>query len=164
MPAKLSLYFCGDLDRPQLARLEFNSPMLDCPRVSVRGKTGLPGGADYSFPWTSAVQAICILTLKHAALAGPNSGSSAISSKSGSPAASLDNALFKHPNWLLDMFGTDSNGSCLLNRLITKINPGQKRPEPTVIAIRPEAIAPSNISIYLEAEQITKFHKEITLY
>jgi len=152
----VNFYFNGGVRNPQLVKSEFFHPLLDDGRIAVRGKS--PGGypTEYSFQWSPGVQALSILILKNAssAVLRTTNMTNALVGRTGSPAVALDNALYKQPAWLIDMFGSDSRGSPLISRILKRSNPGMKRPEPTIVAIRSEVLVPSGISIFMDDHRI----------
>lgn len=150
------LYFYGNT--PELSKTEFfhaayNDGIQEC----IRGKDagGLRGAG--SFQWSKGTQALCQLVLKHKL---SSEGVSYLSGVRGSFAAALDNALQKRSVWLMDMFGTDSNGNALAARFIHRSNPGLRRPGPVYLSLLASAIPPEVITVYSNDIKL-KTHAEI---
>ena len=72
----------------------------------------------------------------------------------GSLAASLDAALAKPPQWLLDMFGVDANGASLLRRIVQRTNAELKRPGPVSIYLQSAHFNRDNIRLSIEGRVI----------
>jgi hypothetical protein len=114
--------------------------LLRNPARAVRG-TSVEGLHVGSFGWSRGVKALCLLFLRSAAVAQlPDTverwAPFVFSGEAGSPAASLDDAIAKTPNWLLDIFGVTSKGEALIKRLVIRNNPQRKRPGPVRLALR----------------------------
>lgn len=135
--AELTLKFAGDRNGYSLVESCFKHDELAKPLCCVRG--GSLGAVDQrSFRWSQAVQALCLLMLKHASgclTKGPSLEPAAIEGAEGSLALSLDYALGKQPQWLLSMFGADKSGLCYLRRFVQRINPEHKRPGPVQVVL-----------------------------
>lgn len=147
---------------------------------SIRGNSTLPPALSNSahvgtFTWSAAVQALCILLLRHCAssvqASSPRPSSSPSASSNGgtldlqltgaggsisgaqnTAAASLDYALTKQPAWLLDMFGTTAGGISKARSLFKRLNPERKRAGPVVVAVNAQALLPEDISIFIGGE------------
>jgi hypothetical protein len=118
----------------QLVETYFSHPLLEKPKIAIRGKTnGVFAGAG-TFQWTNAVKAFAILCFK-TKVSTRTGDDFFISGHFGSYAASLDYAVSKEPNWLIDMLGCDSKGNSLAKRMINRTNPNMKRPGPIYISI-----------------------------
>jgi hypothetical protein len=103
---------------------------------SYRGKdTSLIGTG--SFTWTSAVQGLVALFMRHHIFGSTELGK--ISGGPGSLAASLDYAISKQPRWLSDMFGVRDRGTPNIRYILTRSNSGRKRPGPVEVAVRPSS-------------------------
>ena len=107
-----SKYFCSE-----------QSQIYRC----VRGKpNSIPGyGAFY---WSPAVQAVALFFLYQAST--ETKFDAFIEGEVGSLAASLDYAISKQPNWILDMFGVDQDGNANIRKIIKRANSERKRPGP----------------------------------
>ena len=64
-------------------------------------------------------------------------------------AASLDYALDKMPNWMLDMFGLTYCGNPIVRQLLGRTNASQKRPGPVIIGVRRKTLLADNIRLIL---------------
>lgn len=129
--------------------------------VCVRG-----GGAGHhgcgTFPWTKGVRALTLLLVKNAlsALKQRDSRSkkrfdmenSMLIGYADTPAASLDYALSKEPNWLCDMFGLTLSGEMVARRLLRRTNPERKLPGPVRISLNSRAGL--EILVYLNGQKI----------
>lgn len=139
------MHFDGDSDL-QLSRTEFFYPPTQTKQVSVRGKTSGAEAANYgTFQWTNAVQALAILMLRYAA--GNSQEQIKLTGDKGSLAASLDEALSKPPNWLMDMFGITADGKLIVKRLIRRSNPQRKRPGPVILSVNEHFLVGKNVQI-----------------
>jgi hypothetical protein len=118
-------------------------------RISVRGKTAGAFTHAGSFHFSSAVRALCVLCLKSVILFKSNSDELPIlMGDKGSLAASLDYAITKQPIWIQEMFGSDTAGHSLAQRLFNRTNSHRKRPGPVVIKVNERALPISNIHIF----------------
>lgn len=135
MQRSFDLHFAGD-NNVELVEACFVDPRCGIQNRSVRGKTAGAFKDVGSFQWTAAVKALAILTLKAglAQMARPVEVEQQLAGYKASLAASLDYALSKQPQWLTELFGVDSNGTCSIRRLILRSNPERKRPGPVVLA------------------------------
>lgn len=126
----------------------------NAPRQCVRGKT--PGAFKNAgtFQWTSAVRGISALFLRHAISQRVSSVRNQISGGESSLAASLDYALCKAPRWLAEMFGAFPSGQITAKRLFLTTNPNQKRPGPVIITINEVAIAPGDVRVIVDGEEV----------
>jgi hypothetical protein len=109
---------------------------------SVRGKTAGAFRNVGSFQWTTAVKALSLLAIKAglAQRAGVTRVDHRLAGEKGSLAASLDYAISKQPEWLVEMFGVDSRGISLVRRLVRRTNPERKRPGPVVLGFSEAAL------------------------
>ena len=125
-------------------------------RLLVRGRSGGAFSTSYSFSWTPAVKALCVLACRTAASSHPTHDQDLadneiiLSGKKGSLAASLDYAISKKPNWLLELFGWDSDGRCLAGRYIRRSNPERKRGDTVSLSFDPVRLPSETISLFLE--------------
>ena len=165
----IQLFFNGG-DNPQLQQTRFNHSLLDEERVAYRGKTNGAYQTQNTFLWSIGVQALSILfiltcarqkeersDLSEGARAIFSDGifGNGISGDGATPAASLDYALSRQPNWLIDMFGSDSQGVCLARRIILRSNPERKRPGPVTLCVNLKALPVENIEIYIDGAIVT---------
>lgn len=156
----LELYFenCGSDEgestpRISLHKAVFTHPLLATPAISVRGNTGEIHGTCGSFHWSQGVRALCLLLLS-ASRAGASGEQASLSGYAGSVASSLDYALGKQPNWLLDMFGVDQRGTALARRLIRRSNPERRRPGPVTLTLNSHFLSSEKIVAYLGTQQL----------
>ncbi len=127
----------------ELQKITFQSSLVEKEISSVRG-LGSGSKINSTFCWTAAVQSLCLLLLK--ARLNENYLEADLLGEKGSAAFSLDYALSKQPNWLLEMFGFDSNGNSLLKRLLLIQNPNGKRAVPIEISLK----RPFEVKVFLE--------------
>jgi len=148
---RLKLWFFEDRNRFELYQTEFAHPLLRAPMTAQRGYVS-PGDPQIGhFPWTKGVQALCALFM-HAAASGA-AAQPLLSGGAGSLAASLDYALSKQSLWLLDMFGMDREGVCLVRRVIWRQNPERKRPGPVSLGLYREAARRDALTLYINGEE-----------
>jgi hypothetical protein len=148
----------------ELAETAFIYPLHHVPIRSVRG-IALEGPHVRTFAWSRGVKALCILFLKSAGRLRSVGASDTFSpfilvGGAGSPAASLDDAIAKMPNWLMDMFGMTAKGDPIVKRLIIRNNPQRKRSGPVKLALRNQDDLQINVFVngapLLEPTAITK--------
>ena len=159
-----ALRFAGKGD-VQLVETRFCDAVSGNERISVRGKTAGAFKGAGTFQWTSAVRGLCLLFVK-AALAHryPSNGNTGhIVGFQSSLAASLDYAITKQPFWIRDMFGLDSKGNTLAQRLIARTNPNRKRPGPVILGLNERALPCESIDIRWNGEKVEQFEALHTL-
>jgi hypothetical protein len=143
---QLVLEFYGS--PPELYRTRFTN-MLGDKSWSMRGRihSDVYGGG--SFHWTSAVKALSLLLvgIAKATTLGEPVDLVRLSGQRGSLARSLDYALSKQPEWVLQMFGFDCNGQAYLRRLLRRNNPEMKRAGPVMIGINPNTLLEIKLEI-----------------
>jgi hypothetical protein len=76
-----------------------------------------------------------------------------ISGGAGSLAASLDYSIAKNTGWLAEIFGSDTNGTLVIRKLMTRQNPERKRPGPVVVAFTKKII---DMSFYLNGDELVE--------
>ena len=161
-----SLFFLN-AEQPELAMTVFAHPLLEEERASVRGHSYGPHQAGGSFPWSAAVKALSILCLKTAAdtqrKSVPGRQIPHLMGKRGSAAASLDYALSKQPQWLANMFGTDSHGTSLARRFLWRTNTEMKRPGPVTVAVNSKVLLPENVQIFVDSQPVTDYEELMRL-
>ena len=135
-------------DKPELVETIFYNSSTETTRKCIRGVNTV-NRCTGSFPWSSAVKSFCLLVLK-TKLNEASFRASYLEGLRGSPASSLDYAISKQPQWLLDMFGVKSSGRAIIKSLVCRENSERKRPGPTRISFRKSKILPSSICIYLD--------------
>ncbi|MCB0322012.1 MAG: hypothetical protein KDD69_00515 [Bdellovibrionales bacterium] len=161
--SSLSLHFVGK-EKAELVRVEFFCGQKQEHICSVRGRSH-PGSTRFQcFNWTSAVQALALFFLNtliayRRSVEAAEELSPGLSGEGGSPAASLDYALARQANWLLDMFGVDSNGVARARRLLLRTNPERKRPGPVTITLNARVLAPERVLVYYEQQQISEVER-----
>ncbi|MCB0322300.1 MAG: hypothetical protein KDD69_01970 [Bdellovibrionales bacterium] len=149
---EISLWFVGAEPGVLLDRTEVLGPRTLHPIVSVRSVTA-PNRAQGAFRWSAAVKALSLLLIEHRI-----TGAATLSGERGSAAASLDYALTKRPNWLMDMFGTTRSGETHLHYFIYRRNSEQKLPGPVEIGVLAAKLLPERISIYLNGVLLDDLH------
>ena len=147
--SELSLYFYTK-NVAELAKTEFTASAAgSIPLVSSRGKYAIHGGN--TFQWTSSVRALALLCAE-TSLARINLSKVVFAGEQGSAAASIDFAIEKMPNWLLEMFGEDSSGNPLIKTLVRRGNPHGKKPGPFLVSISENL----NLKIYIDNIEVNK--------
>ena len=154
------LQFLAEGGAPQLVATKFSSALLERELVCLRGKVPVGTTSAGSFLWSAGVVGASAAFVK-AKLAFAMDASrddwmnaAGLNSEKSNPAISLDYALSKQPNWLLDMFGSDSRGFPLIKRIFLRSNPERKRIGPVVVAINPAFLNPSQIKIEVDGQPI----------
>jgi hypothetical protein len=127
----------------ELDEIEFLYPSQKESILSVRGKSAPGRFADGTFQWTSALQGLAVLFLKHAA----GREHFVLSGGPGSPASSVDFAISKQPRWIEEVFGTDKQGISFIRRIVTRKNSNLKRPGPVSIGLSSSPLSRVLISV-----------------
>ena len=132
-----------------MERSSFFHPLIGQTLDTIRG--GHPGayeGGAYealgTFRWSRGVKGVTQLLLKSIA-----SGTDRfiLTGRQGSLAGSLDYALNKEPQWLLDMFGTDSRGRAFAKRLFKVSNSGRRAGPVVSISLNSSLLPVDSISL-----------------
>ena len=154
----LELNFCGGPEY-QLLDARFAFPLLNSQIHSRRGQTcrGVSSASESAvgtFAWTAAVRAVAVLFLRIKTLRDEELDKPLLVGGRGSLAASLDAALAKPPQWLLDMFGVDAKGTSLLRRIIHRTNAELKRPGPVSIYLQSAQFSRHNIAVKVDGANV----------
>ena len=156
MQCSLSLYFGGQTS-PGLYRTKFTHPTLADPIVGVRGTTIPPSGV--SFVLGPSMQALSMLFVRAAIRhrEGQSSALPELEGVSASPAGSLSRLLKKRPeSWVFDLFGADSSGRPLLQRILTVGNPHCRFPGPITVSLREKYLSPAAIQVFVDGRDISE--------
>ena len=106
-----------------------------------------------TFRWNQAVRAMSILALRHFIYRDSDRAEDrSLAGGAGSLAASLDYSIAKNTAWLAEVFGSDSNGTLIIRKLITRQNPERKRPGPVVVAFTKKV---ADMGFYLNGEKVS---------
>lgn len=159
--ANLTLIFTTGTER-ELVESVFSHPRLSSVHRCVRGRTQGAFFGHGTFEWTRAVKALSLLVVK-AKLSGIESCPPQIAGYAGSLAASLDYALDKQPNWMIEMFGCDVRGTSLLRSVIARSNTGRKRSGPVTLAIKPGLLSGDCIGITVGQKSLASPEELLTL-
>ena len=153
----LELYFT-DGHWPQLERTVFCHDILPKPISAVRGATGGAFGEARTFRWSAALQALVVLLLRSAATGKSPSvsgiGPAVVKGGDRSLAASLDYALSKQPNWVLDVFGVLTDGTAVARRMFRRTNPERKRGGDVAISVNSHFFPPSSIRVIVGSQEV----------
>lgn len=159
---KLKLCFFGKED-PQLESTAFAHPVLVSELVTCRGKVAGAFSGYGTFQWSSAVRALSCLMLLSASWAKRSKADidypPRLQGDKRSFASSLDYALGKQPNWLLDMFGVSARGQAYARRLILRSNPERRRAGPVTLSLNTNFLKPQNIQVFWDREEITSWQE-----
>ena len=136
----------------ELVRIDFSEPGSYSRRI-VRGKTDGAFSGDGTFQWTNAVKAFAILILE-ARLKG--SEIAFIAGEKNSLASSLDFALSKPPQWLIDIFLKEESNPNQIRKYFRRTNPERKRPGPVLISLNPNRFSANSFKFYLDSEAISE--------
>lgn len=148
----LKLNFWRD-DTTELVSSSFTHPLLERTHEANRGRGRSAFRGSGSFEWTKAVQALVVLLLRSTC---SESESADLIGGRASLASSLDYAIDKQPEWMADMFGSDSEGNTLLRRAIIRSNSGRKRVGPVALSLNRLFLSPASIRISLNSEPVTE--------
>jgi hypothetical protein len=151
----LQLDFAGT-SKVELFQTRFSTGCHNQPLLAVRGKTSGAYSNAGSFHFSTAVRALCILCVKSvlAEKSPPSPTLPIILGFRGSIVASLDYALTKQPAWLIDMFGCDTSGRPMGQRLLSRTNSHLKRPGPVAIGLNTRALSAKNIHIFWNEQRV----------
>ena len=105
-----------------------------------------------NFTWSPAVRALALLLIRTVYFQDHARG--ALVGVGGSAAATLDSALGKRPNWLLDMFGVAADGSGRCRELFWRENPERKRPGPVRVELKQSRLPFEHIEICIGGNRI----------
>lgn len=160
MPSGITLRFVSAGSSVELDSTLFRCPLDSQEYRAVRGKIAHGSGRAGTFTWTAGVIGLsCSLVKAKLASLRPDVDcwitATGLSSAESHFAVSLDSALSKNPNWLVDMFGTDSHGISLSRRLFVRINGERKRPGPVIVALNSHFVSPKNIFVELNGKPLT---------
>jgi len=150
----LKLYFIEENNKFSLFATIFHDQEYGEEIECLRGSDN-SFGPYRCFKWSPAVKALCILALRHAAERESSRKTVFLEGKAGTPASSLDYAISKEPNWLLDMFGITQNGRSIARNLIRRYNPERKRPGPVRLMFDSRKINFSSVEPYLNDEKVS---------
>jgi len=154
---QLTLWFAQSGNNIVLDKTCFVDYPIGSEIIAVRG-SGLKHKYGV-FRWSPAVQAVSLLFLKHAAGEDPS-----LEGNSGSYASTLDYALSKQPNWLLDMFGVDDTGLSSLRTIIVRTNSEQKQPGPVRLWLDEKFLKLFSTKVYLNNQELITKEALITLH
>lgn len=145
--SSLALYFCNEV-APQLQETVFSHPFLLERRHAVRGKgIGLGG---FSFQWTAALQALCLLLLSYKRLGA----AARLRGERGSPASSLDYSLSKRTEWLKDLFGCTRRGELIAQRFLRRVNTECRHGCAVELRVNPQALPLEELRIFLNEKEV----------
>lgn len=145
----IELYFQSK-SSVELVHCRFRSSKSRQAFESHRGRNN-----EKSFTWSPAVRGLCTLLVKVAqAQRSCNSSLVKLSGAAGSDVRSLDYALGKSPQWMIDMFGCESNGTPTLRKLIRRFNPDGRRAGPSEVSARPALQHDMDIRVFLSGREL----------
>ena len=156
--AHLVLNFSSRRDSMCLVQVEFRGFNLEKSLISVRSASTKGMHFDGSFKWSNAVKSLSLLFLRYKARTNDIEIQS-IKGGRGSAASSLDFAISKQPQWLMEMFGIDSKGCSYINRIITRINPERKKPGPVILSVNKNILPTENVEVFFDGTRLVK-HKD----
>ena len=134
-------------ENPQLSEIVFLK-QGQTERIAVRGKSSYRGDPTGRFQWTSAVKAFAILGLgARLGLSRTPQQNYTIVGEEASAAASLDYAISKPTQWVLDVFGEDRKGKSFASRAFQRQNSERKRPGPVKIRLSSNILSLNNLVI-----------------
>jgi hypothetical protein len=150
----LELHFAGNSD-VQLIETRFEGPWTKAPTVAIRGKTLGAFKNVGTFQWTSAVRALCVLSIRAVIAKSSHDAIPAqLSGLRASLAASLDYALSKQPGWVRELCGADTQGDAYMRKLIIRTNPERKRAGPVILALNERVLRAEDIRVFWERKEI----------
>jgi hypothetical protein len=153
---QLILYFSAG-SAPELLETRFyHKHFAPWGRHSVRGKDEGAHAGSASFQWSPALKVLAAYLLWCAASGRRSPGDSCptLAGERSSPAASLNYAMSKKPEWIKDMFGEDSDSHPYLLDLISRTNPDLKRVGPVILSLNRHKLPPERISVFAGDRQV----------
>lgn len=131
---RLALQF-DDSTTAQLAQVVF-TPSSGESRISYRRKAVMSNADVGSFQWTAAVRAFAVLAVgTRLKIARKEKEQFMLAGEAKSLAASLDYAISKPTEWIVDLFGRDSSKRTLASKIFRRENTERKLPGPVKIAL-----------------------------
>ena len=130
---KIVLTFSSD-EAPVLTSVAFQRDGHE-PRLLLRGKQIAAQYADGTFQWSRAVRALALLLVGSVVFQHEKSPY-VLSGEKGSSAASLDYALSKPTQWILDMFGSMANEKPYALRIFGRRNSEGKQKGPIEVFLQ----------------------------
>jgi RNA polymerase sigma-70 factor (ECF subfamily) len=117
----------------------------------VRGKDEGAYLGSASFQWSPALKVLMAYLLRCAAAGRrcPQGTDPILSGERSSPAASLNFAMSKKPNWIKDMFGEDAQSHPFLLDLIRRSNPDLKYAGPVILRLDTQVLPPQRIFVFV---------------
>ena len=152
---EIELYF-SSLSKPELIEVVFRRDDKGAFLHSLRGRVSGTTETQRTFLWSPAVKALSVLLISAKLTRGYNSEvqPGSLRGQRGSLASSLDYAISKQPEWILDMFGTVSTGVSYSRRLILRLNSECKHAGPVILTIDKRLLPPDQIQIFVESRLI----------
>jgi hypothetical protein len=145
--------------KPQLAatKMSFTYPPYQLQRTLIRGRGVGAFPSPYSFPWSSAPKALVALAIKTAIQhidsgLNPSEAVAILEGRKGSLAASLDYAISKKPNWVMELFSSDKSGRSLVQKFLLRTNPERKLGESVLVCFNQKILEPRNVCIYVNGK------------
>jgi hypothetical protein len=151
----LNLYF-GNSDTPGLYRTVFHAPGHDHPIIAIRGPVfqspSLP------FIWSTSCIALSLLFVSAVTKAakGQQLHLPLLEGDHLSPAGALGKLLSKGiRSWLHDIFGSDSTGRPLLNKMILLGNARGRRQGPVTATLRNSYLSEKSIKVFIDDKDVS---------
>lgn len=150
---RLCLYFTPS-QPPALEEISFERPGHEM-RLASRGKSPFRGDSSGRFQWSSAVKAFALLIAgSKLALIERHREPFTLAGEDNSAAASLDYAISKPTQWILDIFGSDSDNRPVATRVITRFNSERKRPGPVKLTLASALLSPGALTILVGQKEL----------
>jgi hypothetical protein len=145
------LHFVGDED-PSLFQTVY---VTGGRRIhAVRGKTSGAFAGQGSFHWSIAVRALAVLAIRTFMASRGHPCDPILVGDKGSYAASLDYAISKETNWLIDVFGVSDGDVPNFRRVFKRTNSGRKRSGPVAVSLAKLFLEPGAIAVRLNSSDI----------
>jgi hypothetical protein len=153
---RLFLYFTAGPDPELLETRFYHAQFAPWGLHCVRGKDEGAHFGSASFQWSPALKVLAAYLLSCAASGrrSPDGLCPALTGERSSPAASLNYAMSKKPEWIKDMFGEDSDSHPYLLDLIGRSNPDLKRAGPVILCLNTRVLPPERIHVFAGDRQI----------
>lgn len=160
--AYLHLYFSQDANNIELFKVIFYDEE-SAPRVSVRGRNSGAYNRAGAFIWSAGARALSVFFLKAVEQyysKGSYFGSEFLpimQGEKGSQASSLLYCIYRHPAWLVKMFGVDGSCDCIIHQIIKVTNRHFSYGNFVHLGIDDLFLSPANIKICLNDKEVTDY-------
>lgn len=158
-PFRITLEFTSDNSGVFLWRIVFHNSLTNQQLTSIRGDSRTNNFGN--FRWAAGIRGLAVLLTRHK-LSEFNNTVATLEGGQGSIAASLDYAISKEPNWVMDLCGLTAEGKSVLSTLLKRINPERKRPGPVVLSFDKSKLSAQHVCLSVNGRELvspTELHE-----